>query len=153
MNTCNNKGFMHRTIFFFIIFVPNSFSFAGFSHLHPEDKTFLCKTVTFMNTVLLAGHQQYNPAEKSFKDFWNWPINTQNPFYPFKQALLQLGERIHAANMDVYEVSALAALMFLSTGKLSPCQTLTSWTYELSLAHFFGELVATRRELALCQRL
>lgn len=87
----------------------------GFSHLHPEDKTFLCKTVTFMNSVLLAGHQQYNPAEKSFQDFWNWPINPQNPFYPFKQALLQLGERIHAANMDVYEVSALAALMFLST--------------------------------------
>lgn len=87
----------------------------GFSRLHPEDKTFLCKNVTFMNTLLLAGHHQYNPTEKSFQEFWNWPINPQNPFYPFKQSLLQMGERIHGANMDVYEVSALAALLFLAT--------------------------------------
>lgn len=87
----------------------------GFSRLHPEDKTFLCKNVTFMNTLLLAGHHQYNPAEKSFQEFWNWPINPQNPFYPFKQSLLQIGERIHAASMDIYEVSALAALLFLAT--------------------------------------
>ena len=92
---------------------------SGFSRLHPEDKTFLCKNVTFMNTLLLAGHHQYNPTEKSFQEFWNWPINPQNPFYPFKQSLLQMGERIHGANMDVYEVSALAALLFLATGIFS----------------------------------
>ena len=86
-----------------------------------------------MNSLLLAGHQQYNPAEKSFQDFWNWPINPQNPFYPFKQALLQLGGRIHAANMDVYEVSALASLMFLSTGKLksSFSKMIIWWLYAL----------------------
>ena len=70
-----------------------------------------------MNTLLVAGQHQYNPAEKAFEDFWNWPINPQNPFYPFKQSILQMGERIHAANMDMYEVSTLAALLFLGTGK------------------------------------
>ena len=85
--------------------------------MHPDDKAFLCKSVTFMSTLLMAGHQLYNPTEKNFRDFWNWNINPNNPFFPFKQKLIELGERIHQTNMDMYEVASLAALMYAATGK------------------------------------
>lgn len=87
----------------------------GFSSLHPEDKAFLCKSVTFMSTLLMAGQHLYSPTEKNFRDFWNWQITPQNPFFPFKQKLLEIGEKIQATNMDVYEISSMAALIFLAS--------------------------------------
>ncbi|XP_053405152.1 uncharacterized protein LOC123536177 isoform X2 [Mercenaria mercenaria] len=87
----------------------------GFSNLHPEDKAFLCKSVTFMSTVLMAGQHLYSPSDKNFHDFWNWQITPQNPFFPFKERLLEVGEKIHSANMDLYEVSVMAALIFLAS--------------------------------------
>ncbi|KAL4237433.1 hypothetical protein ACF0H5_002150 [Mactra antiquata] len=87
----------------------------GFNRLHPEDKAFLCKSVTFMSSVLMAGQYLYNPKDKNFEDFWNWQISPQNPFYAFKECLVNLGDKIHATQMDVYEVSALAALLFLAS--------------------------------------
>lgn len=91
--------------------------FTGFSSLHPEDKAFLCKSVTFMSSLLMAGQHLYNPKEKNFEDFWNWQISPQNPFYSFKENLVKVGEKIHSSHMDMYEVSSMAALLFLATGK------------------------------------
>lgn len=83
---------------------------------HPEDKKFLCKTVTFMSSVLMAGQHLYNPVEHNFRDFWSWNIAPNNPFYSFKQQLLETGKKIHMSNMDSYEVSALCALLFVASG-------------------------------------
>ena len=84
---------------------------------HPEDKTFLCKTVTFMASVLMAGRHLYNAVEHNFRDFWSWNISPNNPFYAFKQQLLEVGKKIHLSGMDSYEVSSLAALLFVASGK------------------------------------
>lgn len=68
-----------------------------------------------MSTLLMAGQHLYSPTEKNFRDFWNWQITPQNPFFPFKQKLLEIGEKIQATNMDVYEISSMAALIFLAS--------------------------------------
>lgn len=96
-------------------FVKFALQIPGFSSIHPEDKSFLCQHVSFMCLMLMAGHQLYNPAEKNFRDFWNWNINHNNPFYGFKQRLLELGQRIHDTKMDAYEIASLEALIILAS--------------------------------------
>ncbi|KAH3857225.1 hypothetical protein DPMN_099831 [Dreissena polymorpha] len=97
-------------------FLIHVFPSAGFSVLHPEDMAFLFRNVTFMSTLLMASHKLYGPEETNFQHFWCWNVLARNPFYPFRQQLMEVGKKVHAANMDVYEVAVLAALLFMASG-------------------------------------
>ncbi|KAH3857278.1 hypothetical protein DPMN_099884 [Dreissena polymorpha] len=68
-----------------------------------------------MSTLLMAGHKLYGPEETNFQHFWSWNVSARNPFYPFRQQLMEVGKKVHAANMDVYEVAVLAALLFMAS--------------------------------------
>ncbi|KAH3857243.1 hypothetical protein DPMN_099849 [Dreissena polymorpha] len=63
----------------------------------------------------MAGHKLYGPEETNFQHFWSWNVSARNPFYPFRQQLIEVGKKVHAANMNVYEVAVLAALLFMAS--------------------------------------
>jgi len=113
-------GYFNNQNLFFCVHYINIFLMCvcdtGFSVLHPEDKAFLCRAVTFMSSVLVAGQHRYGPSEAAFSEFWGWNISPRNPFYTFKQRLHEIGDEIRATNMDQYEAAALTALLFLAAG-------------------------------------
>ena len=69
-----------------------------------------------------------------------------------------------SSDIDIFDIHVVISATFICCFRSQcalirtifsylPCHTLTSWSYELSSGHFFGELVATRTEVAICRRL
>ncbi|KAH3857168.1 hypothetical protein DPMN_099768 [Dreissena polymorpha] len=70
-----------------------------------------------MSTLLMAGHKLYGLSETNFSALLELEcLSAGIPFYPFRQQLMEVGKKVHAANMDVYEVAVLAALLFMASG-------------------------------------
>lgn len=81
-----------------------------------EDRKNILNTCTFTGANIVAAVHFYNKQEQKYKNFWNWTVPADNPMYPFKLKLLELGENINSLNITNMEAAVIVSLLLLSTG-------------------------------------